>query len=323
MKAIRVEAAGGPEVMHLADVPDPQPREGEALVRIDAAGVNFIDVYHRSGAYALPFPLVPGQEGAGTVVAVGGGVSEVAVGDRVAFAPGSGAYAELASVPAARLVPVPQGVSTKQAAAAMLQGMTAHYVATSTYALKPGDTCLVHAAAGGVGLLLSQIAKLRGARVIGTVSTEEKAALAREAGAETILYTKEDFAAAARRMTGDAGVQVVYDGVGRDTFERSLDSLAVRGTMVLFGQASGAVPPIDPQILNRKGSLYLTRPYIGHYTRTREELLARAGDVLGWIAAGKLKVRVFRELPLSEAAEAHRLLESRRTTGKLLLIPGI
>ena len=323
MKAIRLDAAGGPEAMRLADVPDPQPREGEALVRIEAAGVNFIDVYHCSGAYPVPFPLVPGLEGAGTVVAVGGGVSEVAVGDRVAFASGPGTYAELASVPAARLVPVPQGVSTKQAAAAMLQGMTAHYLTTSTYALKPGDTCLVHAAAGGVGLLLSQIAKLRGARVIGTASTEEKAALAREAGAETILYTKEDFAAAVRRMTGDAGVQVVYDGVGRDTFERSLDSLALRGTMALFGQASGAVPPIDPQILNKKGSLYLTRPTIVHYTRTREELLSRAGEVLGWIAAGKLKVRVFREIPLAEAAEAHRLLESRRTTGKLLLIPGI
>jgi NADPH2:quinone reductase len=321
MKAIRVEAAGGPEAMRLADVPDAQPGDGEALVRIEAAGVNFIDVYHRSGAYALPFPLVPGQEGAGTVVAAGGGVTEVAVGDRVAFASGSGAYAELVSIPAIRLVPVPQGVSTKQAAAAMLQGMTAHYLATSTYALKPGDICLVHAAAGGVGLLLCQIAKRRGARVIGTVSTEEKGEIAREAGAETIVYTKEDFAAAVRRMTGDAGVQVVYDGVGRDTFEKGLDSLAVRGTMALFGQASGAVPPMDPQILNKKGSLYLTRPFIGHYTRTREELLSRAGDVLGWIAAGKLKVRVFREFPLSEAAEAHRLLESRRTIGKLLLIP--
>ena len=321
MKAIRVETPGGPEQLRSVDLPDPVPREGEALVRIEAAGVNFIDVYYRSGAYSLPFPLVPGQEGAGTVVAVGGGVTEVAPGDRVAFGTGSGAYAELASIPAARLVPVPDDIPTKQAAAAMLQGMTAHYLATSTYPLKPGDTCLVHAAAGGVGLLLSQIAKLRGARVIGTVSSEEKAQLAREAGAETILYTKEDFASAVRRMTGDAGVQVVYDGVGRDTFDRSLDSLAVRGTMVLFGQASGPVPPIDPQILNRKGSIFLTRPSIVHYTRTREELVARSSDVLGWIAAGKLKVHVFRELPLSEAAEAHRLLESRRTTGKLLLIP--
>ena len=323
MKAIRVDAPGGPEVMRLVDAPDPKPGEGEALVRIEAAGVNFIDVYHRTGAYALPFPLVPGQEGAGTVAAVGGGVTEFAAGDRVAFAAGSGTYAELASVPAARLVQIPSAVSTKQAAAAMLQGMTAHYLATSTYPLKPGDTCLVHAAAGGVGQLLTQIAKLRGARVLGTVSSEDKAKLAREAGAETILYTKEDFAAAVRRMTGGAGVQVVYDGVGRDTFEKSLDSLAVRGTMVLFGQASGAVPPIDPQILNQKGSLYLTRPTLAHYTRTCGELLSRAGEVLGWIASGKLNVRVFRELPLSEAAEAHRLLESRRTTGKLLLIPGI
>ena len=321
MKAIRVDAPGGPEAMRLADVPDPQPRDGEALVHIDTAGVNFIDVYHRTAAYSLPFPLVPGVEGAGTVVAVGDGVTEVAVGDRVAFSSGSGTYAELVSVPAARLVPIPQGVSTKQAASAMLQGMTAHYLATSTFALKPGNTCLVHAAAGGVGLLLSQIAKLRGARVIGTVSTEEKGEIAREAGAETILYTKEDFAAAVRRMTGDAGVQVVYDGVGRETFERSLDSLALRGTIVLFGQSSGAVPPIDPQILNKKGSLYLTRPFIGHYTHTREELLSRAGEILGWIAGGKLKIRIFREFPLSEAAEAHRLLESRRTTGKLLLIP--
>jgi NADPH2:quinone reductase len=321
MKAIRVDAPGGPEVMRLADVPDPRPREGEAVVRIEAAGVNFIDVYHRSGAYPLSFPLVPGQEGAGVVVNVGAGVTDVAAGDRVAFAAGSGAYAELAAVPAARLVPVPDGITIKQAAAVMLQGMTAHYLATSTYPLKPGESCLVHAAAGGVGLLLCQIAKLRGARVFGTVSTEEKAKRAREAGAETILYTKEDFAAEVRRRTGAAGVSVVYDGVGRDTFDGSLDSLAIRGTMVLFGQASGAVGPIDPQILNKKGSLYLTRPTIVHYTRTREELSARASDVFGWVGTGKLKVRVDRELPLADASEAHRLLESRRTSGKLLLVP--
>jgi NADPH2:quinone reductase len=265
---------------------------------------------------------VPGQEGAGTIVEVGAGVTEVAVGDRVAFASGTGAYAELTAVPAARLIPVPKGVTTKQAAAVMLQGITAHYLATSTYPLKPGDTCLVHAAAGGVGLLLCQIAKLRGARVFGTVSTEEKARLAREAGADqTILYTKEDFVAEVRRLTDGAGVQAVYDGVGRDTFEKGLDCLAVRGTMVLFGQASGPVPPTDPQILNRKGSLYLTRPMIGHYTRSREELAQRAGEILGWVAAGKLSVRIFRELPLAQAAEAHRLLESRGSTGKLILIP--
>jgi NADPH:quinone reductase len=321
MKAIRVEQPGGPEALELAEVPDPKPREGEALVRIEAAGVNFIDVYHRSGAYPLAFPLIPGQEGAGTVVELGAGVTEVAPGDRVAFAAGSGAYAELVPVPAAKLVRVPEGVSTKQAAAVMLQGMTAHYLATSTYPLGPKDTCLVHAAAGGVGLLLCQIAKLRGARVFGTASTDEKARLAREVGADqTIQYTTEDFVAEARRLTGGAGVEVVYDGVGRDTFDKSLDCLAVRGTMVLFGQASGAVAPIDPQVLNRRGSIYLTRPSIGHYTRTREELMLRAADVLGWVAAGRLTVRIFRELPLADAAEAHRLLESRRMMGKLLLM---
>lgn len=322
MKAIRVDRPGGPDALRSAEVPDPKPREGEALVRIDAAGVNFIDVYHRSGAYPLEFPLVPGMEGAGTVVALGAGVTEVAVGDRVAFASGSGTYAERVAVPAAKLVPVPDGVSTKEAAAVMLQGITAHYLATSTYPLKPDDTCLVHAAAGGVGLLLCQIARMRGARVFGTVSTDEKARLAREAGADqTIHYTEEDFAGEVRRLTDGSGVQVVYDGVGRDTFDKSLDSLAVRGTMVLFGQASGAVPSIDPQVLNKKGSLFLTRPSIGHYTRTREELLQRAGDVLGWVEKRRLAVRIFRELPLAEAGDAHRLLESRGTSGKLLLIP--
>jgi NADPH2:quinone reductase len=322
MKAIQVDRPGGPEVLELAEVSDPKPREGEALVEIEAAGVNFIDVYHRTGAYPLSYPLIPGQEGAGTVVKVGAGVTEVAPGDRVAFASDTGSYAELAAVPAAKLVRLPEGVTTKQAAAVMLQGITAHYLSTSTYPLGPEDTCLIHAAAGGVGLLLCQMAKRRGARVFGTVSTDEKAQRAREAGADqTMHYTTEDFVAETRRLTGGEGVQVVYDGVGRDTFDKSLDCLAVRGTMVLFGQASGAVLPIDPQILNRKGSLYLTRPSIGHYTRTREELLNRTGDVLGWIAAGELSVRIFRALPLAEAAEAHRLLESRRTTGKLLLIP--
>jgi NADPH2:quinone reductase len=322
MKAIQVDRPGGPEVLELVEVSDPKPREGEALVEIEAAGVNFIDIYHRTGAYPLSYPLIPGQEGAGTVVKLGAGVTEVAPGDRVAFASDTGSYAELAAVPAAKLVRLPEGVTTKQAAAVMLQGITAHYLSTSTYPLGPEDTCLIHAAAGGVGLLLCQMAKRRGARVFGTVSTDEKAQRAREAGADqTMHYTTEDFVAETRRLTGGEGVQVVYDGVGRDTFDKSLDCLAVRGTMVLFGQASGAVLPIDPQILNRKGSLYLTRPSIGHYTRTREELLNRTGDVLGWIAAGKLSVRIFRALPLAEAAEAHRLLESRRTTGKLLLIP--
>ncbi len=322
MKAIRVDRPGGPDTLRSAEVPDPKPREGEALVRIDAAGVNFIDVYHRSGAYPLAFPLVPGMEGAGTVVALGAGVTEVAVGGRVAFASGSGAYAERIAIPAAKLVPVPDGVPTTEAAAVMLQGITAHYLATSTYPLKPDDTCLVHAAAGGVGLLLCQIAKMRGARVFGTVSTDEKAQLAREAGADQVIhYTDEDFVQEVRRLTDGSGVQVVYDGVGRDTFDGSLDCLAVRGTMVLFGQASGAVPAIDPQILNKKGSLFLTRPTIGHYTRTREELLLRAGDVLSWVEERRLAVRIFRELPLAEAGDAHRLLESRGTRGKLLLIP--
>ena len=248
-------------------------------------------------------------------------MTDVKPGDRVAFAGGSAIYAELASIPAEKLVPIPDGIPTNQAAAVMLQGLTAHYLATSTYPVKPGDACLVHAAAGGVGRLLCQIARLRGARVFGTVSTEEKAKVAREAGAETILYTKENFPAEVRRRTGGAGVQVVYDGVGRDTFDGSLDSLAVRGTMVLFGQSSGPVPTFDPQILNRKGSLFLTRPTVVHYTRTPAELRSRAADLFEWIGAKKLEVRIFREFRLDQAADAHRMLESRQTAGKLLLIP--
>ena len=319
MKAIRVDAPGGPEAMHLADVPDPEPREGEVLVRVEAAGVNFIDVYHRTGAYPLQFPLVPGQEGAGVVVSVGPGVVEVAPGDRVAYAGVPGGYAELVAIPAGKVVPVPEGIPTKVAAAVMLQGMTAHYLATSTYPLKPGDACLVHAAAGGVGLLLSQIARIRGGRVFGTVSGEGKAKLAQEAGAETIIYTQENFAAEVRKRTGGAGVAVVYDGVGRDTFEGSLDSLAIRGTLALFGQSSGPVPPFDPQVLNRKGSLFLTRPTLGHYVATRAELLSRAGDLFTWIAAGELDVRIGAEFALADAADAHRALEARRTTGKVVL----
>ncbi|MBW8874270.1 MAG: quinone oxidoreductase [Acidobacteria bacterium] len=323
MKAIRIHSLGGPEVLQLEDVPEPAPKEGEAVVRVEAAGVNFIDVYFRTGLYkgpALPFTL--GQEAAGTVAAVGSGVADVAVGDRVAYAGVHGAYAELAAVPAARLVKLPAGVSTRQGAAAMLQGMTAHYLACSTYSLKEGDACLIHAAAGGVGQLLCQVAKLRGARVLGTVSTEEKAQLAREAGADEIIrYDQQDFAAEVKRLTGGHGVQVVYDGVGRATFDKGLDSLARRGMMVLFGQASGPVPPFDPSLLNTKGSLYLTRPSLGHYIATAEELQRRAEDVLGWIAEGKLKIRIGLELPLAQAAEAHRALEGRRTTGKVLLIP--
>jgi NADPH:quinone reductase len=323
MKAIRVHTPGGPEALQFDEVPDPTPREGEAVVRIEAAGVNFIDVYFRTGLYKSPsHPFTLGQEGAGTVAAVGPGVTEVAVGDRVAYTAVQGSYAELAVVPAARLVKLPEGVSARQGAAAMLQGMTAHYLACNTYPLKPGDTCLVHAAAGGVGQLLCQIAKLRGARVFGTVSTEEKARIAREAGAdEVIFYTEQDFAAEVKRLTEGRGVQVIYDGVGRTTFDKGLDSLARRGTMALFGASSGPVGPFDPQILNAKGSLFLTRPSLGHYIATREELLERAGDILGWIAEGKLRLSIDREVPLEKAAEAHRALEARETKGKVLLIP--
>jgi NADPH:quinone reductase len=322
VKAIRVAATGGPEVLRYEDVPTPAPGPGQALVKIDAAGVNYIDVYQRTGLYPVQPPFIPGQEAGGTVTAIGPGVSEVKVGHRVAYCGVLGAYAEYAALPEERLVRLPNGVSTEQAAATMLQGMTAHYLATTTYPLKPGDTCLVHAAAGGVGLLLCQIARIRGARVIGTVSTDEKAELAREAGAdEVILYTREDFEAAVKRITGGAGVQVVYDSVGKTTFDKGLDCLALRGMMVLYGQSSGPVAPFDPQLLSRKGSLFLTRPTIAHYTATRDELLTRAGEVLDWVRQGKLAPHIWREFPLAEAAEAHRALEGRRTTGKILLKP--
>ena len=326
MRAIRVHTHGGPEALAYEEVPDPQPGPGEALVKVEAVGVNFIDVYYRTGLYkpaGLPFTL--GQEGAGTVTAVGPSVESVqavAPGDRVAWVGVQGSYAELAVVPSDRLVPLPEGVSTRQGAAAMLQGMTAHYLACSTYPLKPGDTCLVHAAAGGVGLLLCQIARLRGARPIGTAGSEDKARLAREAGAEeVILYNEQDFAAEARRLTHGKGVQVVYDGVGKTTFEKSLDSLARRGMLVLFGAASGPVPPFEPGVLAAKGSLFLTRPSLFHYIAEPAELRLRAADVLGWVRDGKLRLRTEIEYPLAEAAEAHRALEGRRTTGKVLLIP--
>jgi NADPH:quinone reductase len=325
MKAIQVRAVGGPEVLRYEDVPEPVPGEGggQALVAIDAAGVNFIDVYQRTGLYRVPLPFIPGSEAGGTVAAVGPDVAwGVRVGDRVAYSGVLGAYAQRAVVPVERLVVLPNGVSTKQGAAAMLQGMTAHYLATTTWPLKAGDTCLVHAAAGGVGLLLCQIARLRGARVIGTVSTEEKAELASEAGAdEVILYTRQDFEAEVKRLTDGAGVQVVYDSVGRTTFEKGLNCLAPRGMMVLFGQSSGPVAPLDPQVLNQKGSLFLTRPTVAHYIATREELLARAEEVLDWVRQGKLRLRVGAEFPLAEAAAAHQQLEARQTTGKVLLIP--
>jgi NADPH2:quinone reductase len=322
VKAIRVHAVGGPDVLRYEETPVPTAGPGQALIEIEAAGVNFIDVYQRAGLYKLETPFTLGQEGAGTVAAVGSGVTQVKPGDRVAYTSVLGSYAEFAAVPAERLVMLPPGVSARQGAAVMLQGLTAHYLATSTYPLKPGDVCLVHAAAGGVGLLLCQMAKLRGATVIGTVSTEAKAELARGAGADhVILYTNQDFEAEVKRITNGAGLQVVYDSVGRTTFEKSLNSLARRGMLVLFGQSSGPVGPFDPQVLNQKGSLYLTRPTLFHYIATREELVSRAGEVLGWVATGSLRLRIDREYPLVEAAAAHRSLEARETSGKLLLLP--
>ncbi|MDR7410067.1 MAG: quinone oxidoreductase [Armatimonadota bacterium] len=323
MHAVRIHQHGGPEVLRYEEVPTPTPREGQALVRLVACGVNFIDIYQRKGLYRIDLPTALGQEGAGVVEAVGPGVTEVKPGDRVAYSNVLGSYAEYVLVPAQRLVPIPDGVTYQQAAAAMLQGMTAHYLVTTTYPLKPGDACLVHAAAGGVGLLLVQMAKRRGALVIGTVSTEEKARLAREAGADhVVLYTQQDFEAEVLRITEGRKLQVVYDSVGKDTFEKSLNCLALRGMLVLYGQSSGPVPPFDPQLLAQKGSLFFTRPVLWHYTTTREELLWRAGEVLGWVRTGELKLRIDRALPLSQAADAHRALEGRETTGKVLLLTG-
>ena len=320
MKAIRYSATGGPDVLVMEDLPRPVPGEGEALIKVEYAGVNFIDTYRRSGAYRSALPATPGGEGAGIVEAVGPNVAGLSVGDRVAFSDSSGSYAEFTTVKADRLVPVPESVSTRVAAAVMLQGMTAHYLACSTYPLKTGDRCLIHAAAGGVGLLLVQIAKRCGAFVIGTVGSEEKAELARGAGADhVIVYTSEDFVEEVKQVTKGEGVHVVYDSVGKSTFLRGLDVLAKRGVMVLFGQSSGPVEPIDPQVLNAKGSLYLTRPTLIHYTAAREDLLERAGDLFDWISSGELDVRIGAEFPLSEAAEAHRALEGRLTTGKVLL----
>jgi len=322
VKAIRVHSPGGPEALRYEDVPQPSPAAGDVLVKVEAAGVNYIDVYQRTGMYKVATPFTLGQEAAGVVTAVGPGVSDPKPGDRVAYTSILGAYAEYAVVPADRVVVLPDGVTTRQAAAAMVQGMTAHYLACTTYPLKAGDTCLVHAAAGGVGLLLCQIASRRGARVIGTVSTREKAALARDAGArDVILYTEQDFEAEAKRLTNGLGLQVVYDSVGKTTFEKGLNCLARRGMMVLYGQSSGPVGSFDPQVQNQKGSLFLTRPTIAHYIATRAELVARAGEVLAWVKSGTLKLRIEHEFSLAEAAEAHRALEARKTTGKLLLIP--
>lgn len=322
MKAIQVHQLGGPEALQYDEVAMPEPGPGEARVKVGAAGVNFIDVYHRKGMYPGQLPMTPGMEAAGVVDAVGPDVSDVKVGDLVAYWGQIGAYSEYTVVPTWRLVSVPDTSSQQQAAALMLQGMTAHYLAVDTYPLGEGDTALVHAAAGGVGHLLVQVAKLRGARVIGTVSTEEKARLARSDGAdEVIIYTEEDFQEATMELTDGKGVDVVYESVGLDTFDQSMNCLRPRGYLVLYGQSSGAVPPLDPQILNTKGSLFLTRPSLGHYTASREEILGRTGDLFRWIADEGLEVRIDQTFPLADAADAHRYLEGRKTKGKLLLIP--
>jgi NADPH2:quinone reductase len=322
MRAIQITQTGGPEVLVLRELRTPTPGPGQALVKIDACGVNFIDVYLREGRYPAQLPFIPGQEAAGVVAAVGPEVRSVKVGDRVAWCGVPGTYAEFAVAPAAGLVAIPQGVNTQQAAAVMLQGMTAHYLSHSTYPIQKGDTVLVHAGAGGVGLLLIQMAKRLGARVLTTVSTEAKAALAREAGAdEAILYTQEDFAARVKDLTGGKGIPVVYDSVGKTTFEGSLACLRPRGMMVLYGGSSGAVPPFDLIQLSTRGSLYITRPTLKDYTASRAELEQRAGDVLGWVADGSLKLRLEHSYPLADAAQAHRDLEARKTTGKVLLMP--
>ena len=322
MNAVRVHQSGGPEVLKLEELPTPSPGPAEVLVRIEAIGVNFVDIYQREGVYKMPLPFTVGSEGAGVAEAVGREVADVKPGDRVAYTGVLGAYATHAVVPAARLVKLPAGVDIRTAAAVMLQGVTAHYLTHSTYPLGPADTVLLHAAAGGVGLLLTQMGKMRGAKIIGTVSTQEKAGLARGAGVdEVILYSQQDFEAETKRITGGRGVQVVYDSVGKTTFDKSLNCLAPRGYLVLFGQSSGVVPPFDIQVLNAKGSLFLTRPTSRDYMLTREELMKRAGDVLGWIVAGRLKVRIDRTYPLTQAAEAHKALASRATAGKVLLIP--
>ena len=322
MKAIRIHETGGPEKLRHEDVSFPVPAAGEVRLRVEAAGLNYIDTYKRSGLYAVTLPHTLGQEAAGVVTALGAGVTEFKVGDRVASAAVAGACAEEAVVPAAQAVRVPEAVSSRLAAAVMLQGLTAHYLACDTWPLRSGESALVHAAAGGVGLLLVQIAKRRGARVLATVGSDDKAALAKEAGADAVcVYTREDFATAARAFTGGRGVDVVYDGVGRETFEGSLASLRPRGLLASFGNASGPVPPVAPLLLSQRGSLFLTRPTLAHYVATPAELRARAADLFAWIADGSLKVRVGASWPLAETAVAHRALESRATTGKVLLLP--
>ena len=322
MKAVRVHKYGGPEVLTLEEIPVPEPKAGEARVKIEAIGVNYIDVYQRTGLYPLQTPFTLGTEGAGIVDAVGPNVTEVKKGERVGYAMIPGSYAEYAIVPAARLVPIPPNIDARSAAALMLQGMTAHYLTHSTYPLKKGETALLHAAAGGVGLLLIQIVKQLGATVIGTVSTEAKAKLAKEMGADhLILYTQNDFLAEVKKLTDGHGVNVVYDSVGQTTFDKSLDCLRPRGYLVLFGQSSGPVPPFDPGKLAAKGSLFLTRPSLAHYTLDRAELLQRTNDLFSWTASGKLKLRMEKTFRMAEAAEAHRQLEGRKTTGKVILLP--
>ncbi len=322
MHAIRVHQHGGPEVLSYEEIATPEPGAGEVLVKINAIGVNFVDVYHREGRYPTKLPFTAGQEACGTVEAVGEGVADLKSGDRVAYSSVMGSYAEYASVPVAKLVPVPDAVDDRSAASVLLQGMTAHYLSHTTYPIKEGDTVLIHAAAGGVGLLLTQMARNLGARIIATVSTEEKARLAREAGADdVIIYTEADFETETRRLTGGRGVEAVYDAVGKTTFEKSLNCLKPLGYMVLYGAASGPVPPIDPLVLTSKGSIFLTRPSLAHYTADRESLRARAKAVFGQIEGGKLKLRIEHTYRLEDAEQAHRDLESRATTGKLLLLP--
>lgn len=322
MKAIQIQKIGGPEALTLADLPLPKPKPNEAVVKIAAIGVNFIDVYFREGRYPAQLPFIDGQEASGTVAELGSEVKSLKPGDRVAYTGVMGSYAEYAAVPADRLVKIPEGVSDQQAVAAMLQGMTAHYLTHSTYPLKKGEVALIHAAAGGVGLLLVQMAKNLGARVIGTAGTEEKAGLAREAGADdVIIYTKQDFEAETKRITGGHGVHVIYDGVGKTTFDQDLNILRPRGYLVLFGGASGAVLPFDPIKLSQKGSLFLTRPSLMHYIASREELERRANDIFSMISAGKLKLRIGHSYKLQDVQQAHRDLEGRKTTGKVLLIP--
>ena len=322
MKAIRVQQTGGPEVMELADIPVPQPKPAEALVRVSTAGVNAIDGYFRDGRFRTPLPFIPGQEGAGVVTAVGAQVKTVKAGDRVSWSGVLGSYADFVVSPEEHLVPVPETLSDQQAAAAMVHGLTAHYLVNDAHKLKAGETALVHAAAGGVGLLLVQMARAVGARVIGTASSEEKARLAREAGAdEVIVFTRHDFEAEVKRLTDGKGVEVVYDGVGKATFEKNLNVMRLRGMLVLYGMSSGPVLPVDPAKLSEKGSLYMARTTLAHFTATRDELLARTRALFGMIAEGKLKLRIAKTYPLADAPQAHRDMEARKVAGKLLLIP--